>query len=104
MIERCRDAYPIRMMCRHLQVSAAGYYAWRTRPMSPRAKDNARLTQRIEELHTDSEGVKGSPRIWEDLRYEGESCSQNRVARLMRQAGLQGIPQRRQWRNKPVGD
>ena len=72
--------------------------------MSALAKDNARLLARIEQLHADSDGVKGSPRIWEDLRYEGESCGKNRVARLMREASLQGIPQRRRWRNKPVGD
>ena len=45
----------------------------------------------------------GSPRIWEDLRYAGERCGRHRVARLMRRAGLQGVPQRRQWRKKPSG-
>jgi putative transposase len=94
MIERCRDAYPIRMMCRCLNVSPSGYYDWRERPLSPRAQENVRLSERIEGLHADSEGVLGSPRIWEDLRYAGESCGKNRVARLMRQMGLQGIPQR----------
>ena len=101
MIERCRDAYPIRMMCRCLNVSPSGYYDWRERPLSPRAQENVRLSERIEGLHADSEGVLGSPRIWEDLRYAGESCGKNRVARLMRQMGLQGIPQRSRWRKKP---
>ena len=104
MIERCRDAFPILMMCRCLKVSPAGYYAWRRRPMSERARDNLRLLGRIEELHEDSDGVKGSPRIWDDLRYEGESCGLNRVARLMREAELRGTPQRRRWRNKPTGE
>ena len=103
MIERCREAYPVRMMCRCLKVSAGGYYDWRGRPPSDRAVDNKRLLDRIEELHTESDGVKGSPRIWEDLRYEGEPCGQNRVARLMREADLQGIPQKRRWRRKPSG-
>lgn len=103
MIERCRDAYPVRMMCSCLKVSPSGYYAWRERSPSERARDNERLLGRIEQLHLDSDGVKGSPRIWEDLRYEGESCSKNRVARLMREAGLQGIPQRRKWRRKSSG-
>ena len=84
MIERCRDAFAIRMMCRCLKVSPGGYYAWRERPQSALAKDNERLLERIEQLHVDSDGVKGSPRIWEDLRYEGESCGKNRVARIMR--------------------
>ena len=45
----------------------------------------------------------GSPRIWEDLRYAGEPCGRHRVARLIRRAGLHGVPQRRQWRKKPAG-
>jgi putative transposase len=45
----------------------------------------------------------GSPRIREDLRYAGERCGRHRVARLMRRAGLQGVPRRRRWRKKPSG-
>jgi putative transposase len=39
--------------------------------------------------------------MWEDLRYTGERCGRHRVARLMRRAGIQGVPQRRSWRKKP---
>ena len=101
MIERCRDAFPVRLMCRCLKVSPSGYYGWQDRPLSERAKDNQRLLGRIATLHAQSDSVMGSPRIWEELRYAGETCSENRVARLMRGAGLQGIPQRRRWRKKP---
>ena len=100
MVDRCRDAYPVRMMCRCLRVSASGYYGWRSRPLSARAKDNQRLATRIRSLHAESDGVLGSPRIWEDLRYEGERCSLNRVARLMRVSGIQGIPVKRRRRSK----
>lgn len=103
MIHRCREAFPIRLMCRCLRVSSSGYYGWVTRPPSARAQANARLLARIRVLHADQDGVVGSPRLWEDLRYAGERCGRHRVARLMRQAGLQGIPQRRQWRKKPGG-
>ena len=103
MIERCRDAFPIRMMCRCLRVSSSGYYGWRDRPLSARARDNQRLLKRIEALHAASDGVMGSPRIWDDLRYEGETCSKNRVARLTQAEGLRGIPQRRRWRHKASG-
>jgi putative transposase len=103
MIERCRDAFPIRMMCRCLRVSSSGYYDWRTREPSARAIDNQRLLKRIEVLHTASDGVMGSPRIWDDLRYEGERCGRNRVARLMRLQGIRGIPQRRRWHSKTSG-
>ena len=103
MIERCREAFPVRLMCRCLRVSTSGYYGWRDRPASLRKQANERLLARIRVLHTQSDGVFGSPRMWEELRYLGEPCSRNRVARLMRRDGLRGIPQRRRWRTKPTG-
>ena len=103
MIQRCRTAFSIRMMCRCLRVSSSGYYGWVTRLPSGRAQENARLLGRIHQLHAEQDGVVGSPRIWEDLRYAGERCGRHRVARLMRRAGLYGVPQRRRWRKKPSG-
>ena len=102
-IERCRGTYPVRMMCRCLRVSPSGYYGWRDRPASRRTQANQRLLVRIRSLHAESDGVFGSPRMWEELRYLGEPCSRNRVARLMKDDGLRGIPQRRRWRKKPSG-
>lgn len=87
-------------MCRCLQVSSSGYYAWRTRPVSPQALDNQRLLLRIKAIHRDSDSVMGAPSIWEKLRYEGETCSKNRVARLMQANGLQGLLQRARWQSK----
>ena len=66
-------------------------------------QENVRLLARIRALYADHDGVVGSPRIWEDLRYAGERCGHHRVAPLMRRAGLHGVPQRRQWRKKPAG-
>ena len=100
MIERCRDAFPVRMMCRLLKVSASGYYDWRDRNPSAKAQDDARLSRRITQIHRGSDGVFGSPRVWEELRYEGERCGLNRVARLMKVNGLSGIPAIRQWRKR----
>lgn len=100
MIERCREAFPVRMMCRCLRVSSSGYYGWRERPPSTRTLDNLRLLRRIETLHTDSDGVLGAGRIWEDLRFDGETCGFNRVARLMKISNLQGIPQKKRWKKK----
>jgi putative transposase len=57
----------------------------------------------MKELHTASDGVLGGFRMWEELSYEGETCSPNRVARLMRANGLRGVPQRRRWGKKPSG-
>lgn len=103
MIERCRGAFPVRMMCRCLRGSPSGYYSWRDRPASPREHANERRLQRIRSLHAESEGVFGSPRMCEELRYQGEPCSRSRVAWWMRRDGLQGIPQRHRWRKKPTG-
>ena len=99
-IERCRQDFPINMMCRLLKVSTTGYYDWRTRKPSQRQQDNSRLLREITSLHTESDGVFGSPRIWEELRYQGEQCSLNRVARLMHAARLVGIPAVKQWRRR----
>lgn len=82
-------------MCRCLQVSPSGYYAWVGRLPSARALDNARLLKRICEIHEDSKGVIGAPRMHEDLTHEGETASLNRIARLMASNGLYGWPRRR---------
>jgi len=100
MIERCRNAFSVRMMCRHLNVSASGYYHWRGRKPSMRAQANQKLLEHIQQLHADSDGVLGAPRIWEDLQYVNVACSKNRVARLMRINKIQGIPQKKRWQKK----
>lgn len=94
MIERCRDEFPVRLMCRCLGVSASGYSAWSKRLPSARQLDNQRLLGRVRELHEDSRGTLGAGRMQEDLAEEGESASLNRVARLMAADGLQGWPPR----------
>jgi len=100
MIERCRDAFPIHMMCYLLKVSTSGDYDWRQRSSSQRAQENARLSRKIRQIHQDSEGVFVCPRIWEELRYDGESCAKHRVARLMKVNDIVGIPAGRQWRKR----
>lgn len=102
-IQRCRDAYPVQLMCRCLRVSRSGFYAWDRRPPSGRKVDNQRLLVRIREHHKASDGVMGAPRMHEVLTGEGETASLNRIARLMAQNSLQGIPQRRQWRRRASG-
>ena len=94
-IDRRRNQYPVRMMCRVLKVSRSGYYAWRIRPESARAKTDRQLTGVIRRLHTQSKGVYGSPKITADLRDEGYRHGRNKIARLMRLAGLRGCPKRR---------
>ena len=103
MIERCRDAFPVRMMCRQLKVSSSGYYEWRSRRPGQRALANQSLFGKIKQIHEDSDGVMGAPRIWQELQYQGIPCGINRVARLMRTHNLQGIPQKKRWKKKANG-
>jgi len=86
--------FPIATMCRVLGVSRSGYYAWLSRPPSDRLVENAWLTHRIHEIHAESRGTYGSPRVHAELLDEGWSVGLNRVARLMREAGLQGVSRR----------
>ena len=89
-------------MCRVLGVSRSGYHAWVTRPPSARALEDARLTTRIGELFALRRKVYGSPRIWADLVLDdGERIGRKRVERLMRQAGLSALMQRK-WRSTTI--
>ncbi|HDQ4074430.1 TPA: IS3 family transposase [Pseudomonas aeruginosa] len=82
-------------MCRCLKVSTSGYYAWQDREPRPHARENARLVRRIREIHAESRGVIGAPRMHEDLLDEGETVSLNRVVRLMAAERIQGWPRRK---------
>ena len=94
-IDRRRRQYPVTMMCRVLRVSRSGYYAWRVRPESVRAKTDRQITGVIRRLHAQSKGVYGSPKMCGELADEGHLCGRRKVARLMRLAGLRGCPLRR---------
>ncbi len=75
-------------MCRALEVSAAGYYAWRRRKPSARAEANVRMVEKIKWAHVESRGIYGSPKIYRKLRREGEAVNHKRVARLMKEQGI----------------
>jgi putative transposase len=82
-------------MCRALKVSKSGFYGWRDRAPSARARADALLTQKIIRIHRDSRETYGAPRIHFELRTLGVRCARKRVARLMREAGLFGCGGRR---------
>jgi putative transposase len=82
-------------MCRVLEVSTSGYYAWLKRPASQRAQEDAALLRRIRTIHEGSRQSYGVPRVYRELREGGVEVGRDRVARLMRQAGLRGISRRR---------
>ena len=94
-IDRRRDQYPVRMMCRLLCVSASGYYAWRTRPESSRTQRDRELMPKIRRIFEASKGVYGSPRVHAELVAEGVAAGRNKIACLMRLERLRGCPKRR---------
>ena len=86
-------------MCKVLGVSRSGYYAWRGRYRSARARRDDELLLVIREIHEESRGTYGAPRIHAELVLgRGTHCSRKRVARLMRLAGLKGVHRRRSRR------
>ena len=90
--------YPIEVMCTVLGVSRSGFYAWRTRRPSARARTDAELGNRIKAIHERSAGTYGAPRIHAELADAGVRVGRKRVERLMREAGLAGVSRRRQAR------
>ena len=88
-IHRRRSVYPVAEMCRLMQVSRSGYYAWCRRGPSQRESENRRIVRRIRQLHRTRKKCYGSPRITPELRAEGFCVGENRVARLMREYGIQ---------------
>ena len=89
--------HAVGVLCRVLKISRSGFYAWRERPMSARARMDLWLTGKIEAIHRRSRGVYGSPMIHAELADEHGICiaARKRVARLMRAAGLRGASLRR---------
>jgi transposase InsO family protein len=87
--------FSIRAMCRVLEVSASGYYAWRRRMISVRTRENEKLQQRIRTIHDHSRQTYGAPRIHAELKDEGIRVGRKRVARLMKESGLAGVSQRK---------
>jgi putative transposase len=90
-------------MCRVLEVSTSGYYAWCKRSRSARAQADAELTSRMNAIHERSHGTYGAPRVHAELEAEGIQVGRKRVARLMRTAGLVGVS-RRKWITTTVRD
>jgi putative transposase len=91
--------HSIKTMCRVLGVSRSGFHAWARREPSARQREDARLTERIREIHAANRKVYGSPRIHAELRLaDGERIGRKRVERLMRQAGITGLVARKRGR------
>lgn len=94
-IRRHAEEYPLGWMCQVLGVSMSGYYAWLRRPESRRSREDRRLLIEIRAIHRQSRRTYGSPRMHRELRERKYYCGRHRVARLMRQDGLEGTFRRR---------
>ncbi len=71
LIDAERASYPVSLLCRVLQVSRSGYYDWKDRPLSKRARENVALTEQIREIHQRSRETYGYPRVHAELRALG---------------------------------
>ena len=87
--------FRVATMARVLGVSPSGYYAWRRRPPSARARADAELRARVQAIHGRSRGTYGAPRIHAELTEGGVAVSRKRVARVMRSVGVAGVSRRR---------
>jgi putative transposase len=95
--ESCSDL-PVATVCRVMKVSTSGFYGWQAAQFVPCARrlEDERLTAKIVEVHRQSRGTYGSPRVHAELRLgEGIRIGRKRVERLMRNAGLEGVYRRR---------
>ena len=94
-IEAESAQWPVAVLCETLGVSRSGYYAWTGRPEAPKVAADAAIVTEIKAAHKAGRGAYGSPRVVRALRKKGHSISENRVARLMREAGIVGRKKKR---------
>jgi putative transposase len=83
-----KATFPVRVLCRMLDVSRAGFYAWQARPPAARTQQDQRLGVEIQTIHAETRQRYGSPRVHAELRERGHRVGRKRVARLMRRHGL----------------
>jgi transposase InsO family protein len=87
--------HTVTILCRCLRVTRSGFYTWLRRPLSARSQRDLVLRTKLRAFHAASHHRYGRPRLWKDLREDGEAVSEKRVRRLMREEGLQGkVPKR----------
>ena len=94
MIQSLADRSAVRRLCRLLEVSPSGYYQWRNRKPGPQGKANQQLLKQVRRVFAQNRQTYGSPRITRFLQRSHIVCSENRVARLMRLAGLKARAKR----------
>lgn len=94
-MDQHRQEFSVRTMCRLLEISRSGFYAWQCRPESRRARADRSLLARIEAIHRESREAYGAVKTWKALRAQGVPCGRHRVARLRRAARIEAKRKRR---------
>jgi putative transposase len=89
------NEFSIEKMSKIFNVSRSGYYQFINAKESARSKEGDRLLVLIKNIHQASRATYGSPRIHAELRFQGETCSSKRVARLMKKAGIEAKMKKR---------
>ena len=87
--------FSIERMSSVFGVSRSGYYQFTHATASPRAQEDERLLLKIKAIHQSSRQTYGSPRIYAELREEGEMCSRKRVSKIMKKSGIMAKMKRR---------
>jgi transposase InsO family protein len=87
-IHRNHTVWPVTVMCRVLKVTRQGFYAWLNREPSPRDNRRDNLAEKAKQIHQQSDGTYGSPRVHQELQAQGETCSENTVASVMRENAI----------------
>lgn len=94
-MQQHQGQFSVAALCRAMQVSPKGYYAWKRRPQSQRAKQDVALLEQIRAVHAQSRQTYGRPRVYHELREQGAGCGRHRIARLMRENALSArLPKR----------
>jgi len=94
-VQEHRETFRVGMMCRVLEVSRSGFYAWLRRGPSHREREDEAIAVHVHEVHRRSRCTYGSPRVYAELRAEGRAWGKHRIARIMRQERLRARSARR---------
>ena len=89
-MKKVSDDVPVAFLCRHFGVSRSGYYSWFKGEATMKRSRQKFLKAEIQRLFENSKRTYGSPRIYQELSKKGHSCSENTVARMMKEMGLSG--------------
>jgi putative transposase len=98
LIQECQGRFSFDRMCKALDVSRSGYYAWKSRPPSERERKNRELAFHIKAVHRETDATYGTPRITKELNEAGIPCGENRIARIKQEIGLKAIAAPRKFR------